>query len=103
MKLVYTHPTAAIVAQAKSAIEHAGIDCTLRNEYAGGAIGELAPLDAWVEVWVVRDRDVDAAKQIVERLQTPIDEPDWNCKMCQSGNPATFESCWSCGALNETA
>lgn len=48
MKLVYTHPTSAIVAQAKAAIEHAGIDCILRNEYAGGAMGELAPIDAWV-------------------------------------------------------
>lgn len=98
MKLVYTHPTSAIVAQAKAAIEHAGIDCILRNEYAGGAMGELAPIDAWVEVWVVRDRDEEAAKLIVERLQAPIDEPDWRCEHCHKDSPATFETCWSCGA-----
>jgi hypothetical protein len=46
MKLVYTHPNSIVVGQARSAIELAGIACSLRNEYASGAIGELAPIDA---------------------------------------------------------
>jgi hypothetical protein len=49
------------VAQVQSALEMAGIPCTLRNEYAGGASGELAPLETWPEIWVLRDRDHDRA------------------------------------------
>ncbi len=52
MKLVYTHPNSIAVAQARSSIEFAGIDCILRNEYASGAIGELAPIDAWPALWL---------------------------------------------------
>ena len=87
-----------MVAQVKAAIEQAGIECALRNEYASGAIGELAPIDAWVEVWVVRDRDYDAAMDIVARLRDPLEEPDWTCVACGKTSPASFETCWSCGA-----
>lgn len=97
MKLVYTHPNLAVVTQAHSLIEHAGIECTLRNEYAAGAVGELAPISAWPEVWVVHDNDFDRATAIVEASQRATDEPDWECGQCQSANPATFDSCWHCG------
>ena len=87
-----------MVSQVKAAVEQVGIECVLRNEYAGGAMGELAPIDAWVELWVVRDRDFDGAKAVVDKLQMSVDEPDWSCPACHKANPATFETCWSCGA-----
>ena len=61
MKLVYTHPNSIVVGQARSAIELAGIACVVRNEYASGAIGELAPIDSWPELWVMNDRDCERA------------------------------------------
>ena len=97
MKLVYTHPSQLMVAHMRSAIERAGIECTLRNEYASGAIGELAPIDSWAEVWVVRDRDYDRARQVVEHLQQEVQEEDWDCTQCGKSSPATFEICWHCG------
>ena len=40
MKLVHTHPSNIVVAQARSALELADIRCVIRNEYAAGAMGE---------------------------------------------------------------
>jgi len=96
MKLVYTHPNSIVVAQARSSIEQAGIQCILRNEYASGAIGELAPIDAWPELWVTNDRDFDRAVLLLEKSRTATQEADWNCDQCGSASPATFEFCWHC-------
>ena len=97
MKLVYTHPNIALVVQAHALIEQAGIECVLRNEYAVGAIGELAPISAWPEVWVVRDRDFEKAVAIVEETQKSPLASDWTCAQCTNPNPATFDTCWHCG------
>ena len=98
MKLVYTHPNSIVVAQARSAMELAGIDCALRNEYASGAIGELAPIDAWPELWVTKDRDFERATLLLEKSHATIQEDDWKCEQCGSVSPATFELCWQCAS-----
>ncbi|MFT4769438.1 MAG: hypothetical protein ACI8RN_002583 [Glaciecola sp.] len=97
MKLAYTHPNGIVVAQARSVLELAGIESVLRNEFASGAIGELAPIDAWPEVWVVRDRDCETAIRLLEEAQKTVNEADWECALCGSASPATFEYCWHCG------
>lgn len=96
MKLVYTHPNSILVGQAKGTIELAKIDCVLRNEYASGAIGLLAPIDAWSELWVVNDRDFERATLLLEESQAAIQEADWECRECGRSSPATFEFCWHC-------
>jgi hypothetical protein len=96
MKLVYTHPNSIVVAQARSSIELAGINCILRNEYASGAIGELAPIDAWPELWVTNDRDFERATLLLEKSHAAIQEADWKCQQCGSVSPATFDFCWHC-------
>ena len=96
MKLVYTHPNSIVLAQARSSLELAGIKCILRNEFAAGAIGELAPIDAWPELWVVRDRDYERARLAIEQSHAEVEEADWKCRHCGSNSPATFDFCWSC-------
>jgi hypothetical protein len=96
MKLVYTHPNSILVAQARAALELADIQCLLRNEYASGAIGELAPIDAWPELWVADDKDLERAKQLIAESRAVVQEPDWKCGRCGSDSPATFELCWHC-------
>ena len=97
MKLVFTHPDPIIVAQMRTAIEREGIDCTLRNEYASGAIGELAPIDTWAEVWVLRTRDAERAQRVLANLALAEDSVDWQCGACGRSSPETFELCWHCG------
>lgn len=103
MKLVFTHPSPIIVAQARNEVERAGIECVLRNEYASGAIGELAPIEAWGELWVLRDNQQQAAKAIVAEMQKPVEGVDWTCPACSNGNPATFDFCWSCAVAKTEA
>ncbi len=96
MKLIYTHPNSIVVAQARSTLEFAGMRCTLRNEYASGAIGVLAPIDTWPELWVTNDRDFERATLLLEKSNAGIKEADWKCQLCGSLSPATFEFCWHC-------
>jgi len=96
MKPVYTQPSSILVAQARSSIELAGIKCALRNEFASGAVGELAPIDAWPELWVLRDRDYDRALLLIEQSCNAVQEADWQCGQCGRFSPATFELCWHC-------
>ena len=97
MKLVYTHPNLVLVAQTQSLIEFAGIECVVRNEYASGAIGELAPIDAWPELWVINDEDCDRAESLIEESHASTQEAEWKCAKCGNLNPATFDLCWHCG------
>ena len=97
MKLVYTHPSHVIVAQARSALDVAGIESVLRNEYAAGAMGELAPIDTWPELWVVHDRDYERARTLVEQSHADSAGREWHCANCGSSNPPSFEWCWHCG------
>jgi hypothetical protein len=97
MKLVYTHPNLAVLAQVLALIERADIACVVRNEYASGALGEIAPINAWPEVWVINDRDFERSTLIVEQLQQAIEAPDWQCSECDNFSPATFDTCWQCG------
>ena len=97
IKRVYSSPNSIAVAQVRSALEMAGIQCTLRNEYAGGASGELAPLETWPEIWVLRDQDHDRALAIIEQFLADVDEADWVCAGCHRSSPATFDFCWHCG------
>ena len=98
VKLVYTHPSLIVVAQARSTLEFAGLKCEVRNEFAAGAIGELAPIDAWPELWVVNDRDAERAVRLLEQSQVAAQKDDWRCRHCDQPNPSTFEFCWHCAA-----
>jgi len=102
MKLLYTHPNSIVVAQARSSVELAGIACTIRNEYAAGAIGELAPIDTWPELWVVHEADYESARLAIERAHAEIQEADWQCGRCTRFSPDTFDLCWNCGRERPT-
>jgi hypothetical protein len=97
VKLVYTHPNGIVVAQARSTLQLAGIESVLRNEYAAGAMGELAPIDTWPELWVVHDHDYERAGRLLEQSRTDSPEEEWRCERCGKFSPTTFEWCWHCG------
>jgi hypothetical protein len=95
LKLVYTHPSIVMVTQSASALERSGIEPVIRNEYSAGAVGELAPIDAWPELWV-RAKDWEAAERAIKQSNSDLDKPDWTCTQCGKSNPDTFEFCWGC-------
>lgn len=98
MKLLYTNENRILVSNIKNVIEHAGIDVTLKNEFAGGGVGELSTIDSWLELWVVNDEDFQKATEIVDLTLNAEQGYEWFCHKCAEKNDASFDFCWNCHA-----
>lgn len=99
MKLIYTSQDRFIVWGVKNTLELAGYACSIRNEYAAGGAGDIAPIETWPEVWLDNEKQYDEALSYLERniLQQDSTRQDWICSQCGETNGAAFEFCWSCG------
>lgn len=83
----------------KNSLELAGYPCHIRNEYAAGGAGDIAPIETWPEVWLDNDRQYEKA---LAYLQNTILKPehsgqDWFCRDCGEKNGSSFDFCWRCG------
>lgn len=83
-------------------LERLGIPHFVKNQFASGAIGELAPLDTVQEVWLTDDAWLDRAKRLVDELVAQGEEQthqeEWQCAECNEMNDGVFVICWSCQA-----
>ncbi len=98
MKLIYTNENRFIVNNIKNIIQNANIEIYLKNEFIGGAAGDLSPFDTWLELWVVNDKDYDQSMILINALEKNDHAFDWICPQCHEENPATFDTCWQCQA-----
>ncbi len=96
MKKVYTSENRFLVANARNILESHGVECALRNEYASSALGEISPIDTWVELWVVNESDYARACAILDSALSETTAPEWTCDRCGEVNDASFELCWQC-------
>lgn len=99
MKRVYSHPNSMMVGSMAGLLEQSGIESELRNDILGGASGEIAPGETWVELWVKDASQADRAIQIIQESMQQAEGEDWQCTRCDESNPASFDTCWKCGAL----
>jgi len=97
MKLVYSTSNTLLVNHVRNLLEAAGIDSRMKNEFLGGAAGELPPTEAWPELWVAEE-DFARAQQVVDALQHPESLPSWRCPRCGERIEGQFSECWNCGA-----
>lgn len=95
MQLVYTQENRLLVEHVKNLLEQAGIAVYLKNEFIGGAAGELAPLDTWLEIWV-QEQDVNQAIKLIEQSFEKSGQPEWLCSNCGERNAPSFDICWQC-------
>lgn len=103
MKIIYTHPNLFLVEHAKNLLQDAGIPVELRNQYAAGGIGDIAPINAWPELWLQRPHQEDQAKEILafltaKNLDPNAPDEEWTCPHCQQTNTLPFLQCWACDA-----
>jgi hypothetical protein len=96
MKLIYTHENSFLVSNIKNIVENKGLSVFLKNEFAAGGSGDLAPLETWVELWIANDSDYDQAMSIIDDFQKSDSKPDWLCNSCGEENSGSFEFCWNC-------
>ncbi|MDN4501693.1 DUF2007 domain-containing protein [Alteromonadaceae bacterium BrNp21-10] len=91
-----------LMSQLKDQLDAIGIPCFIKNEFAAGAMGELAPQDCYPEIWLYDEEWLTRAKKEVAALQTEVNElEDWVCQQCDEGNEASFQLCWQCQTLRE--
>ena len=62
MRLGYSHPNSMILGSVSSALNHIAIETEIRNDILGGATGEIAPGETWIELWIVNDTQAEGAK-----------------------------------------
>ena len=86
-----------MVSNVQNIIEAAGINVILKNEFAGGGVGELAVFDSWLELWVHNDEDHAKAMTLLEGLYDEQGKQPWHCPVCKERNEPAFELCWKCG------
>lgn len=67
MNKVFTHENRLIVFNIKNLLEKQGIECTIKNEFASGGVGDLSPFESWPEVWILDGNQFEQAIQIIEQ------------------------------------
>ena len=97
MKLVYSHPNSMILGSMSGALNEEGIETEIRNDILGGAAGEIAPGETWIELWVINEAQAEAATQRIKEILEQPERDDRLCNRCQESNPVTFDVCWQCG------
>jgi len=101
MKKIYSYDNRLIVYNLKNLLESEGINCEVRNEFAGGGVGDLATFDTWPEIWIESDHDEKRAIQLINQVMLSQPKDNWFCRHCHEENGFAFKICWSCGCSFE--
>ncbi len=99
MQRVYSSPDRTMVYLIKNILDDHEIETTVQGEHRGMAVGGIAPLDAWMELWALDDRRAEDARQIVESTLEDVQAQHgtWKCGNCGEELEGQFAQCWKCG------
>jgi hypothetical protein len=76
----------------------AGIDATVFNENLQGGLGEIPFTHAYPEVWIVDERDLQRAREVIRQIERPAPSAQAViCVRCHEASPGHFQVCWNCG------
>ena len=94
----------ARVGHFQSVLEAAGIRTLLKNQYMSSVMGEIPFVEVLPELWVLDDRDLPRARQVIgELLARPAaEQPAWTCPACGVEVEGVFSRCWKCGGTHTT-
>ncbi len=102
MKRVFRAASLIDVAHARNVLSTAGIAAEFRNQYLGGALGELPMLETWPALFVADD-DEAAAIRVLARVAATPSGSAWSCAHCGELCEAQFTHCWRCGTVHPPA
>lgn len=82
----------------RALLAQAGIEARVFNENAVGGMGEIPFTQVYPEVWVVNERDLEPARELIRAFERPAaDAGSVVCARCGEDSPGNFRSCWNCG------
>jgi hypothetical protein len=96
MKRVFRAASLIEVAHARNLLLSVGIHSELRNQYLGGALGDLPMLETWPQLFVEDDDEVAALRALSRAARDPVGTP-WICGHCGESSEPQFTHCWRCG------
>lgn len=99
MKRIYIAANLMDAQLAVDVLATQGIKAHIFNANAVGAVGELATMQMWPEIWVEEDGDADTAKRLLHEVHAAPSSVSKACPQCGEENPGNFLSCWNCGQM----
>lgn len=100
MKKLFVSDDWFSILQVTQVLDANRIPFLVKNEFASGAVGEISPLDALPEVWLLEDDWYARANALIEDLRhLPVESDSWVCDECGEENDGNFKLCWQCGAV----
>lgn len=97
-RCVYQGSTVVEAAHVRNVLESAGIAVELKNDRLWSALGEISVVEAWPQVWVNDERDVERARDVLRDVERGAASPAWTCVACGEWLEGQFTACWHCGA-----
>ncbi|MDM8558210.1 DUF2007 domain-containing protein [Candidatus Parabeggiatoa sp. HSG14] len=99
MKKIYTSPDRLMVFHAKNVLASYNINCVIKNEFVGGAAGELPFNECWPELWIDNEKKYEKAIKILDNIWFSGEQtqPTWTCTRCDEKLEGQFTACWRCG------
>ena len=99
MHLVYSSLNLIEIHHLKNLMQAEGVRCEIRNEMLSRLAGEIPFTECAPQLWVLDERDLDRAKQIVGDFgRGALTGPAWQCPECGEILEGQFSACWHCGA-----
>jgi len=101
MQKLFSDDDLFLVQQVRSELDAANIPYLVKNEYAGGAVGELPWQETQMELWLLDEQWLPKATQIVEALSPADFSGTWQCTACGETNDGQFSLCWKCQTVHD--
>ncbi|MDF1796149.1 MAG: DUF2007 domain-containing protein [Coxiellaceae bacterium] len=104
MKKVYQTENRVSLHLLKDTLESNGIACLIKNEYPPAA-GEITPIIAWPEIWIMNDDDEAMANEIIAAMPSPEENTTgyWLCPKCNEKVDGNFNLCWNCQTSQDSS
>ena len=98
MRKVYSSQYVNLVYFARSVLEGNKIGSVVMREQLIGAVGGLAPIDTWPELWIHEDDDLEHARELINSAMkiSETHQTHWLCPGCGQNIEPQFTKCWQC-------
>ena len=95
MHKIYSSQNVILVHFVRSVLEANKIDSVILREELSGAVGGLAPLDTWPELWLRDAEDFEQARQLIASAmkQSYARQTPWICTGCGEEIEPQFTQC----------